>query len=388
MREPRPERFQSFMQSPHHPAADDNVGLIARSGRPDFSTARPFRVARFRGLAFATSVALAWLAWVGLVTEAEAGVRWRISVKVFTDAQGARPVGMFDSVIQNQIDAYNDRFRLMARGFSYELTEVVQLDSSLSFWFDVNARDGGNRANLQANAELFPELYAYRDNRINVYINNSSSGICCGAGSGLVFMGAFGANSSTMAHEIGHYLNLAHTQGKGCNGCCPDALGCCDLPGSDEVSDTLVDLACWDRNQVSQINFSQNYASLSASRQDQVDDVWFNLMSYHDNDLPDFRLTPGQITRAAQSSNTERDNVAANYFRFVDPNGGDDAANGLLLSSPLRTFAGAVTAAGASDTLVFAAGTYSRASTSAYRITKACTLTSLGGTVRLRQVAP
>lgn len=325
---------------------------------------------------------------IGFAPDASAGVRWRVSVKVFTDDNGNRPVGTFDSVMQGLIDDYNERLQLFARGLRLELTEVVQLDASLSSWFNRAARNSANRQELQDAATLFPGLYAYRDNSINVYVNNSSSGVCCGAGNGLVFMGNPGSTSSTMFHEIGHFMGLNHTQGEGCNGCCPDALGCCDLPATDHVSDTIADVACWTRDEIATINYGATDANITASQRGQVDNVWFNLMSYHQNDLPDLRLTQGQIDRAGGVSNTERDNIAANYFRFVNLSAGNDSNPGLSPLLPLRTYANAIVVAGTSDVLAFSAGTYTRSSSSTYRITKACVLTSRGGTVRLRQVAP
>ncbi len=324
----------------------------------------------------------------GAVPDAGAGVRWRVSVKVFTDANGNRPINAFDARIQGLIDDYNDRLKVFARGLQLELTEIVELSPDLNEWFNRQARNGDNRQALQDIATLLPDLFAYRANSINVYINNSESGVCCGGGNGLIFMGDPGATSSTMFHEIGHFMGVSHTQGEGCNGCCPDDLGCCDLPGNDHVSDTIADLACWTRDEVATANFGTTYNNSTASQQARVDDVWLNLMSYHNNDLPDLRLTDGQIDRAGGVSNTERDNIAANYFRFVHSTIGSDASQGLSPQLPIRTWGAAIVTAGTGDTLAFSAGTYNRSSSSAYRITKNCVLTSRGGTVRLRHVAP
>jgi hypothetical protein len=324
----------------------------------------------------------------GFAADASARVRWRVSIKIFTDDNGNRPSGTTDTAMRTLIADYNFRLQAFARGLELELAEIVELDPSLSNWYNRAARDSANRQELQAIATVSPDLYAYRANSINVYINNTSSGICCGAGNGLVFMGNPSATSSTMFHEIGHFMGLNHTQGEGCNGCCPDALGCCDTPATDHVSDTIIDVACWNRDEIATANYGANDANITAGQRAQVDDVWFNLMSYHQNDLPGLRLTQGQIDRAGGVSNTERDNIAANYFRFVDNTVGNDINLGLSPLLPLRTLTAAVNTAGTSDAIAFSAGTYTRASSSAYRITKACLLTSRGGNVRLRQVAP
>ena len=133
---------------------------------------------------------------------------------------------------------------------------------------------------------------------------------------------------------------------------------------------------------------TRTYVNAMGSQREQVDDVWFNLMSYHQSGLPTTHLTPGQIDRAGGTSNGNRDNIAVNYFRFVDLAIGNDDNPGLSPFLPLGTFAGAVSTAGTSDVIVFSSATYIRSSGSSYRITKACVLTSRGGTVRLRQVAP
>jgi len=333
-------------------------------------------------------ICLLLAALFGAAPDVSAGVRWRVSVKIFTDENGNRPNSAFDSRIQGLIDDYNDRLKVFGRGLQLELTEIVQLDANLNAWFDRTARSGANRQALQDVATSFPDFYAYRANSINVYINNSSSGICCGGGNGLIFMGAPSSTSSTMFHEIGHFMGIDHTQGEGCNGCCPDDLGCCNLPATDHVSDTILDVACWTRDEIATVNYGANDADITASQRGQVDNVWFNLMSYHQNDLPGLRLTQGQIDRAGGVSNSERDNIAANYFRFVNSTAGSDANPGLSPLLPIRSLAIAVSAAGTSDTIAFSAGTYTRSSSSAYRITKACVLTSRGGNVRLRQVAP
>src|SRR5688572_14548433 len=118
-----------------------------------------------------------------------AQVFFRVSVKVFTDSGGNRPAGRSNAEIQDDYTYYNQLLSKYARGCQFNLTEIVQMPASLSGWFNVTARSGTSRDNLLANCNSNAALYAYRSDNINVYINNSSSGVCCGANNGLIFTG-------------------------------------------------------------------------------------------------------------------------------------------------------------------------------------------------------
>jgi len=314
-----------------------------------------------------------------------AQVFFRVSVKVFTDSNGNRPAGRSNAEIQDDYTYYNQLLSKYARGCQFSLTEIVQMPASLSGWFNVTARSGTSRDNLLANCTSNSALYAYRSDNVNVYINNSSSGVCCGANNGLIFTGNED-DHITPVHEIGHMLGLSHTQGSGCNSCCPDPLGCCDTPGDDGIADTIPDLPCWSQNQISQNQFSQNYANLSAGQQDQVDDVWLNIMSYHYGNFNNLleRLTPGQMDQLAMTANGTRDNVTGNYFRFVDPfSVFDGLGGGLNTATAFRTVEGAITGSGDDDVLAIRAGTYNRALAGVWRITQNRVLTSRNGLVRI-----
>jgi len=307
-----------------------------------------------------------------------AQVFWRVSVKVFTDSNGNRPAARTDAQIQADYTCYNGMINGYARGSSLALTEIVQLPPSLNSWFNIPARNSANRDALLANATSNAVLYAYRTTSINIYINNSSSGVCCGANNGLIFVGNEDG-STTMFHETGHMLGLCHTQGCGCNGCSPDPLGACDTPGDDNITDTIGDLPCWSRDQVSQNWVGANYASLNASQQNTVNNVWLNIMSYHSG-LD--RLTAGQMDQVAQVSNSSRDNVTGNYFRFVSATG-NDANNGLTTIGAFQTINGAIIGSGVDDVLLISAGTYNKATAGAWILNSNRVLCSRKGIVRL-----
>ena len=76
-------------------------------------------------------VCLLLAGFLGLLPNASAVVRWRVSVKIFTDEVGNRPNNTTDADIQALVAAYNERLRSFYRGLELELTEVVQLDTSL-----------------------------------------------------------------------------------------------------------------------------------------------------------------------------------------------------------------------------------------------------------------
>jgi hypothetical protein len=256
--------------------------------------------------------------------ESVAMIYWRVSVKIILDSNGNRPTATnqfnFSTPqrIRQEFDAYNQLLDSMGWGFRIDLTEVIEL-GGVSEWFSVDARDGVNRTQLEVQAKLHPIQYAYRPNALNVYINNSSSGVSGGhlpLIGDVIFAGARGY-WTLLLHEIGHGLGLCHTHGCDCNDNCTGI--------SDNIGDTIGDSDTWStRNQISIGNYSIVYTLLNGGQRRQVDDIWQNIMSYHGDDGTNLlnRLTHDQWERIVDVSNAEKFNIASGRTIFVDRNNG------------------------------------------------------------------
>ena len=324
---------------------------------------------------------LAAFAVLGLLPlQAEAQLRWRISVKFILNASGNRPPSGIlntDQEVQDQIDNANAVLASYGRGYQFQLTEIVDL-SGVSQWYD-NPRD--DKDLLEAAAEADKTLYAYRDNAINVYINgNSGSAICSFPPTDdIIFMGQ-GSRSTSIFHESGHYFNLSHTfngqQDLNSNGtACTNECACAQNigGGSDGCADTILDHTCWDtQNLIAQGNYGMNYSSLSAANQTRVDNVNFNIMSYHGTRD---RMTSDQWDRATDASNGSRFKAASGRTRFVATTGNDTTGDGSS-GNRYRTVARGVTVANSGDIVLLRTGNYDEPMT----INKAVTLRATRGT--------
>src|SRR5262249_42756842 len=122
------------------------------------------------------------------------------------------------------------------------------------------------------------------------------------------------------AHELGHDFSLCHTHG--CDS---------DCAGDDGIADTITDCSNWDEDQIAQHNFNLFYYQLTASQRNAVDNVLYNIMSYHGTggctpDSPLDRLTEGQLDRWGDSindhylGNTTHGGMSG-IVLFMDPNG-------------------------------------------------------------------
>ncbi|MBI5384976.1 MAG: hypothetical protein HZA90_09860 [Verrucomicrobia bacterium] len=270
--------------------------------------------------------------------DAAAWIQWRVSVKVFRNAAGNWPASADSNPERHNFDAQSnivahiaENNRLLASmgwGYQFELTEIVELPTSLSNWFNADPYDDQTWTDLEREIDrhrLTDNVYRYRREAINVYISNAQGG--GGATSprpilpvlsDLIIM-RVDAGKTTFFHEFGHAMDLCHTHGC-CNTCddCKDEFGV--ESSSDRIADTVRDSDCWhSTNEIALENFNQFYAALSAGQRRQVDDVFHNLMSYHRDDggLAN-RLTHDQWDHMVDIANAARREISSGTTVFVD----------------------------------------------------------------------
>jgi hypothetical protein len=280
-----------------------------------------------------------------------AEINIRISVKFILDANGNLPVNSSSTAfggsttnlinsqaVVNNINFSNQLLAQMGRGYRIDLTEIRQV-SGASRFYNINARSSENRIDLETAATAGPaarDRYFWRDDAINIYINNTSSGVCSFPGHySAIFVGSVSYNTLIL-HEVGHFFDLLHTH----------------QSGGDEVSDTVVDNQNW--------TFAQLTANNPGATTSQLSDVWLNIMSYH---LPQNLLTAGQLDRWTDTANGARTDVTSGRTWFVDddavgafPTGSSEATAGI--GGPFRRVQAGIDAASAEDIVLVRAGNY------------------------------
>jgi hypothetical protein len=299
----------------------------------------------------------------------------RLSYKVVLNpVDGTRPSRITDDDIRTAVDAMNKLHEPYWRGFRFQVTEILDIGgrddtAGPSRWFNTdffNDDNGTRWKNEMESAARNNAAYRWRNDAINLYFTNGICGGKCsipGNGDIIVIGGCSADNGSLQLHEIGHYFNLLHTQGGPCGNCDAAQTGACHtVPGDDEIADTLPDLQCWNRDQIARHSFNgRTYGQLSAAEQNQVDDVFLNVMSYHPD--PVTRLTELQLDRWTDAANGARRAVCDGTTIFARAGG----ANGNGAStSPHNTVTAAVNTAAAragSDTIILRPGSYNEAIT-------------------------
>lgn len=255
----------------------------------------------------------------------------RLSFKAVLDPMtGQRASGFTDGDIDLAVARMNVLCDSFGRGFRMVRAEPVLNIGGLgdtsgpSRWFGVNFFHPTDGALLKDQMELGARAdpaYAWRNDMVNIYVTGGiSGGICSFAAEGdniVIIGGSAAGNGDLQLHELGHYFGLSHTQGSFCSGC-GTGPGQCNLPGDDGISDTLKDLACWNQNDIAIENFQKRYADLSPAQRDQVDNVFFNVMSYHQTAV---RLTERQLDRWTDLASNERRAVCTGRTWFASEEG-------------------------------------------------------------------
>jgi hypothetical protein len=347
-------------------------------------------------------VALGFFAWT-----ASGDITIRVSVKaVLNPATGARQPGVSDLVFSNTMAVMNGMLQTNARGYRLQwvgnalmnVGGLNQFNSGPSQYYDkdfVNDDDGDEKKDeFEANAIASPVTYGWDSSAVNIYIvrfGGANWNVCSFPGQQIILVnGVAGySNPSTVLHEIGHYFNLIHTfsgrQNLNANGTtCTNGCSCSQFVGggNDACSDTILDHDCWDsQNDIALGNYGLGYSSLNGSQTLNVDNMWWNLMSYHGRQHSTTLFTPDQSDRWADSANNDRPAVRTGRTRFVSTTGDDTIGNGGSVLR-YRTVAKAVSVVNSSsDVVLVRAGSYDETMT----ITKALTLRSTRGTAVIGQ---
>lgn len=311
-------------------------------------------------------------------------INMRISVKFILSPGGAMPCcgnGTFDSFadITNQVDFANEMLRTFGRGYQFQLYEVTTVGGPASAFFS-NSRD--DKDLFEAAAEADKAGFKYRDNAINMYVNDAAgSAVCSFPPTDDIILFGQESRTTSLWHESGHYFNLSHTHTgateKNSNGTvCTNGCSCAQLIGgtTDGTADTIADHDCWnDADDIAQGNYGLNYSALAATQKALVDAVLNNIMSYHSDR---FHLTSDQLDRWTDAANSSRSADVTAYTRFLAVTG-NDANNGLSSGARCRTLARGVSVANSGDTILLRAGNYAETMT----ISKPLCLRATRGTV-------
>jgi hypothetical protein len=305
----------------------------------------------------------------------------RLSFKIIRSINGDIPTGgcVDNSLTAEQnilanidtcVSKMNKFMDSYQRGYRFVLTEKIFISSNVgtpgpSGWYDTNffdqtmvtIFDNGvpkligagiiNKYTMESLAQTQP-IYQWREDAINIYIQEGTPGGICSFPATdpgisnldhdqeIIIVGSGLCSGYLLLHEIGHFFSLCHTQGCFCAQC-DDTIGtACTVPGNDEITDNLPDLACWDEDQISMNSFGNNFQNINSGQQKLVLDTYKNLMSYHNfaSNNP-IRLTEKQLNKWADAAywSFSRRDVRSGWTFFMSPNGDLNSGNSSLFPS-------------------------------------------------------
>jgi hypothetical protein len=231
-----------------------------------------------------------------------------MSFKFILDPNGNRPPDSgtlnTDTEVYAQIERGNTALAYNMSELRIQNIEIVDV-SGISSWYN---EDRGQLEALREAAIADPTLYAWRNDAINVYINGYfGGGRALYPDNDIIIIGQ-NCTGDALIHEMGHSFSLYHTHEE------------------DFCSDTITDDDTWNRDDIAVNYFGDTYANLLSEEQDQVDIVWFNIMSYHPGDV----LSHCQMDRMSLQGYSDKSWLYSKEPVYVN--------NGSSSSNPSGTF--------------------------------------------------
>lgn len=316
------------------------------------------------------------------------GVSFKI---ILNPVDGSLPPGVTDASVNATVDSMNAMLASYQRG--YRIVQVAPVAhvgaagdlSGPSQWYDTDfSRTAGMNKYFTDEAIASPALYGWIPNVVNFYVTNAS-GYC---EDDIHAQGLYEVNFTTPCvvtnpyatlAGLAHHARIFPTSGSGCqNNCGTSGTGnCSTVPGDDLVADTLPDLPWWSQDNIAQYSFQKAYAALTQAQMNQVDDVYFNVMSYHGyypcghrQDTP--RLTEGQLNHWADGTLLVQAGagIVSGVTRFVDRSANPSGATGLSTNPYSTVVAGVANANGTGgDIVLIRPGAYNETLTLAKPVT-------------------
>lgn len=250
-----------------------------------------------------------------------------------------------EQAVRDNIAFTNDLLAARGEAFRLQLHQntVFTVTGQSNPWYTLPARSGTNKNDLEAAATASAAAkttFSWHDNCINVYLNDSRSGVCSFSSTGIrtIYIGA-GAYQELLLHEIGHFFDLPHTHTT------DNDSDLDDWADGDGFSETLADEADADAADIN--------ARYPGETQAKRDDLIFNVMSYH---LPQDRFVWQQRQEVIETVNDERDAQAIGEGFFVRDDG-VDLFNGKTYGTRVRTLQRAVDLSTSSRDVILIRGT-------------------------------